>query len=178
MEAALIVISAHGGLAPAGGTFLCFTDYARPSMRIAALSHTSVVFIMTHDSIALGEDGPPHQPVEHLAALRAIPNLYVFRPCDAVETIECWQLALENPRAPSVLALTRQNLPQLRLGYDETNRSAAGAYELVPAENAAEVSLFAPGSEVSVAGAACKLLRERGVSARRVAGPCFGLLRR
>src|SRR5262249_62176114 len=118
------------------------------------------ITVRPKDCSGPGEDAPPPQPVEHLAALRAIPNLYVFRPCDAVETVECWQLALENPHAPSVLALTRQNLPQLRLGYDETNRCAAGAYELVPAEHAAEVSLFATGSEVSVAVAASQFLRQ------------------
>jgi transketolase len=177
MAAAMNGMALHGGIIPYSGTFLVFSDYCRPAIRLAALAGERVIYVMTHDSIGLGEDGPTHQPVEHLAALRAIPNLYVFRPCDAVETVECWQLALENPHAPSVLALTRQNLPQLRLGYDETNRCAAGAYELVPAENAAEVSLFATGSEVSVAVAACKLLRERGVSARVVSVPCFELLR-
>jgi transketolase len=177
MAAAMNGMALHGGIVPYSGTFLVFSDYCRPAIRLAALAGERVIYVMTHDSIGLGEDGPTHQPVEHLAALRAIPNLYVFRPCDAVETIECWQLALENPRAPSVLALTRQNLPQLRLGYDETNRCAVGAYELVPAENVAEVSLFATGSEVSVAVAACKLLRERGVSARVVSVPCFELLR-
>jgi transketolase len=177
MAAAMNGMALHGGIIPYSGTFLVFSDYCRPAIRLAALAGERVIYVMTHDSIGLGEDGPTHQPVEHLAALRAIPNLYVFRPCDAVETIECWQLALENPRAPGVLALTRQNLPQLRIGYDETNRSAAGAYELVPAENAAEVSLFATGSEVSVAVAACKLLRERGTSARVVSVPCFELLR-
>jgi transketolase len=177
MAAAMNGMALHGGIMPYSGTFLVFSDYCRPAIRLAALAGERVIHVMTHDSIGLGEDGPTHQPVEHLAALRAIPNLYVFRPCDAVETVECWQLALENPHAPSVLALTRQNLPQLRLGYDETNRCAAGAYEIVPAENAAEVSLFATGSEVSVAVAACKLLRERGVAARVVSVPCFELLR-
>ena len=114
MAAAMNGLSTHGGFAPAGGTFLCFTDYARPSMRIAALSHTPVVYIMTHDSIGLGEDGPTHQPVEHLAALRAMPNMRVFRPADAVETAECWQLALENTTGPTVLALSRQNLTPAR----------------------------------------------------------------
>ncbi|MBV8323354.1 MAG: transketolase [Hyphomicrobiales bacterium] len=177
MAAAMNGMALHGGIIPYSGTFLVFSDYCRPAIRLAALAGERVIYVMTHDSIGLGEDGPTHQPVEHLAALRAIPNLYVFRPCDAVETIECWQLALENPRAPGVHELTRQNLPQLRIGYDETNRSAAGAYELVPAENAAEVSLFATGSEVSVAVAACRLLRERGTSARVVSVPCFELLR-
>jgi transketolase len=131
---------------------------------------------MTHDSIGLGEDGPTHQPVEHLAALRAIPNLLVFRPCDAVETVECWELALTARERPSVLALTRQNLPPLRLGLDEANRCAAGAYEIAPADGKAQVSLFASGSEVSLAVEARKLLAERGVAARVVSVPCFELL--
>jgi transketolase len=133
---------------------------------------------MTHDSIGLGEDGPTHQPIEHLAALRAMPNLLVFRPCDAVETAECWQLALESRRSPSILALTRQNVPQLRLGREETNRCAAGAYEIVPAEKSIpEVSLFATGSEVAIAVEARKLLHERDVAARVVSVPCFELFR-
>jgi transketolase len=133
--------------------------------------------VMTHDSIGLGEDGPTHQPVEQLAALRAIPGLKVFRPCDAVETIECWQLALESQDAPSVLALTRQNVPQLRQGFDEHNRCAAGAYELIAADDDdAAVSLFATGSEVAIAVAAKKLLAERHISARVVSVPCFELL--
>ena len=132
--------------------------------------------MFTHDSIGLGEDGPTHQPVEHLAALRAMPNLRVFRPCDAVETIECWETALETKTGPSVLALTRQNLPQLRLGHDERNRCAAGAYEIVPSESpVAAVSLFASGSEVSIAVEARKFLRQKGVSARVVSVPCFEL---
>jgi transketolase len=136
-----------------------------------------VIHVMTHDSIGLGEDGPTHQPVEQLAALRAMPNLKVFRPCDAVETIECWQLALATSDGPSVLALTRQNVPQLRLGLDADNRCARGAYELVAAEGGtATVSLFASGSEVAIAVAAYKLLAARGVMARVVSVPCFELL--
>src|SRR5262249_21418622 len=177
MGSAMNGMALHGGIIPYSGTFLVFSDYCRPAIRLAALAGERVVYVMTHDSIRLGEGGPTHQPVEHLAALRAIPNLHVFRPGDAVETVECWQLALENAHAPSVLALTRQNLPQLRLAYDETNRCAAGAYEIVPADGAAEVSLFATGSEVSIAVEAHKLLRERGVSARVVSVPCFELLR-
>jgi transketolase len=177
MAAAMNGMALHGGIIPYSGTFLVFSDYCRPAIRLAALTGERVIYVMTHDSIGLGEDGPTHQPVEHLAVLRAIPNLYVFRPCDAVETVECWQLALENAQAPSVLALTRQNLPQLRIDYDETNRCAAGAYEIVAAEGAAEVSLFATGSEVSIAVAACTLLRERGVAARVVSVPCLELLR-
>ena len=177
MAAAMNGIALHGGIIPYSGTFLVFSDYCRPAIRLGALAGERVIYVMTHDSIGLGEDGPTHQPVEHLAALRAIPNLHVFRPCDAVETVECWQLALERSRSPSILALTRQNVPQLRLGIEETNRCAAGAYEIVPAEKEAQVSLFATGSEVSIAVEAYKLLRERGVSARVVSVPCFELLR-
>jgi transketolase len=178
MAAAMNGMALHGGVVPYSGTFLVFSDYCRPAIRLAALAGLRVIHVMTHDSIGLGEDGPTHQPVEHLAALRAIPNLYVFRPCDAVETIECWQLSLENPHAPSVLALTRQNLPQLRLGNTETNRCAAGAYEIAPAENnEPEVSLFASGSEVAIAVEARKILRAGGVSARVVSVPCFELFR-
>jgi transketolase len=179
MAAAMNGLALHGGIIPYSGTFLVFSDYCRPAIRLAALMGERVIHVMTHDSIGLGEDGPTHQPVEHLAALRAIPNLMVFRPCDAVETIECWQLALDNAEGPSILALTRQSLPQLRLGHEEANRCAAGAYEIVPAEKkTADVSLFASGSEVSVAVEARKFLRERGVSARVVSVPCFELFRR
>src|SRR5258708_4720668 len=135
-----------------------------------------VIHVLPHDSIGLGEDGPTPQPVEHLAALRAIPNLLVFRPCDTVETAECWELALAARTSPSVLALTRQNLPQLRTGVDAENRCAAGAYELLPAEGGkARVSLFATGSEGAVAVEARKLLTARGVGARVVSVPCFEL---
>jgi len=168
---------AYDGLFRASGaTFLVFADYCRASIRLAALSGLPTVYIFTHDSVGVGEDGPTHQPVEHLAALRAIPNLLVFRPCDAVETVECWQLALEAHHRPSVLALTRQDLPQLRRELDESNRCAGGAYEIVPAEGRAQVSLFASGSEVSIAVEARKLLSERGVLARVVSVPCFELL--
>jgi transketolase len=178
MACAMNGMALHGGIIPYSGTFLVFSDYCRPAIRLAALMGKRVIHVMAHDSIGLGEDGPTHQPVEHLAALRAIPNLLVLRPCDAVETAECWQLAIENPRGPSILALTRQNLPQLRLGREETNRCAAGAYEIVPAEKKfAEVSLFATGSEVSIAVEARKFLRERGISARVVSVPCFELFR-
>jgi transketolase len=178
MAAAMNGMALHGGVIPYSGTFLVFSDYCRPAIRLAALSGQRVIHVMTHDSIGLGEDGPTHQPVEHLAALRAMPNLYVLRPCDAVETVECWQLALENAHSPSVLALTRQNLPQLRLGYEAENRCAAGAYEIAPAEkDQADVSLFASGSEVAIAVEARKLLRERGVFARVVSVPCFELFR-
>ncbi len=176
MAAAMNGMALHRGIVPYSGTFLIFSDYCRPAIRLAALMGQRVIHVMTHDSIGLGEDGPTHQPVEHLAALRAIPNLKVFRPCDAVETIECWQLALQTASGPSVIALTRQNVPQLRLGLDEQNHCAGGAYELAGAEDgAAAVSLFATGSEVALALAAKKLLAARGVSARVVSVPCFEL---
>jgi transketolase len=175
MASAMNGLALHGGVIPYSGTFLVFSDYCRPSLRLAALMGQRVIHVMTHDSIGLGEDGPTHQPVEHLAALRAIPNLLVFRPCDIVETVECWQLAIESARGPSVLALTRQNLPQLRSGFDADNRCAAGAYELIPADGKAAVSLFASGSEVVIAVEARKLLAERGITARVVSVPCVEL---
>ncbi|MEA2953004.1 MAG: transketolase [Alphaproteobacteria bacterium] len=175
MASAMNGMVLHGGIIPYSGTFLIFSDYCRPAIRLAALMGERVIHVMTHDSIGLGEDGPTHQPVEHLASLRAMPNLLVFRPCDTVETLECWQLALEARESPSVLALTRQNLPQLRLKLDEENRCARGAYEIAPAEGKAAVSIFATGSEVSVAMAARKLLAERDIAARVVSVPCFEL---
>jgi transketolase len=176
MAAAMNGISTHGGFAPAGGTFLTFTDYARPAMRIAALSHTPVVYVMTHDSIGLGEDGPTHQPVEHLAALRAMPNMRLFRPADAVETAECWHLALENTRGPTVLALSRQNLTPVRTSASQENLCSHGGYELIAANGEARVSLFASGSEVEIAVAAHKELTGRGVAARVVSVPSLELL--
>jgi transketolase len=140
-------------------------------MRLAALMGLPALYVMTHDSIGLGEDGPTHQPVEHLAALRAIPNLYVFRPCDAIETAECWELALARRDGPSVLALTRQNLPQLRKDAPRANACAEGAYELLPARGRAAATLFASGSEVEIAVAAAGLLAEKGVAARVVSVP-------
>ena len=176
MAAAMNGMALHGGIIPYSGTFLVFSDYCRPAIRLAALMGKRVIHIMTHDSIGLGEDGPTHQPVEHLAALRAIPNLLVFRPCDAVETAECWQLALEAKNRPSVLALTRQNLPQLSQNFLDNNRCAAGAYEIAAADAKAEVSIFATGSEVAIAVDAKKLLAGKGVAARVVSVPCFELL--
>ena len=176
MAAAMNGMALHGGIIPYSGTFLVFADYCRPSIRLAALMGERVIHVMTHDSIGLGEDGPTHQPVEHLAALRAIPNLHVFRPCDTVETLECWQLALENAHGPSVLALTRQNLPQLRKELVTRNLCAGGAYEIAPSiAGHARVTLFASGSEVPIAVEAKKLLDARGVLARVVSVPCFEL---
>jgi transketolase len=176
MAAAMNGIFLHGGFAPNGATFLVFTDYARPAMRLAALMGTGVVYVMTHDSIGLGEDGPTHQPVEHLSALRAIPNMRVFRPCDAVEVAECWELALNRIDGPTVLALTRQNLPQLRTTTPTDNPCSHGAYELVAAQGEARVSIFATGSEVQIAVAAQKQLAERGVATRVVSVPSLELL--
>ncbi|AEI01953.1 transketolase TktA [Afipia carboxidovorans OM5] len=175
MAAAMNGMALHGGIIPYSGTFLVFSDYLRPSLRLAALMGERVIHVLTHDSIGLGEDGPTHQPVEHLAALRAIPNLNVFRPCDTVETLECWQLALEAKDRPSVLALTRQNLPQLRRSNDAANRSAAGAYEISPAQGEAKVSIFASGSEVSLAVEAQTQLVARGIPTRVVSVPCMDL---
>jgi transketolase len=174
MAAAMNGIALHGGFVPAGATFLVFTDYARPAMRLAALMGLPVVYVMTHDSIGLGEDGPTHQPVEHLAALRAIPNMRVFRPADAIETLECWQLALTRTDGPTVLALTRQNLAPARKDAG-TNRCAEGAYELAPADGTAAVTLFATGSEVEIALAAQGLLKHRGIAARVVSVPSVEL---
>jgi len=175
MAAAMNGMALHGGIIPYSGTFLVFSDYARPSIRLAALMGKRVIHVMTHDSIGLGEDGPTHQPVEHLAALRAIPNILVFRPCDAVEVAECWQLALEAENRPSILALTRQNLPQLRNRFDADNICAQGAYEIAGPDGAAEVSIFASGSEVAIAVDAARLLAAEGVAARVVSVPCFEL---
>ncbi|CAH1660336.1 MULTISPECIES: transketolase [unclassified Chelatococcus] len=175
MAAAMNGIALHGGFLPAGATFMVFTDYARPAMRLAALMGTSVVYVMTHDSIGLGEDGPTHQPVEHLAALRAMPNMRVFRPADAVETAEAWQLALTRKDGPTVLALTRQNLPLLRKEAVESNLCATGAYELSPAGGKAIATLFASGSEVEIAVAAQAKLAEKGIHARVVSVPSLEL---
>ncbi|MEX0628993.1 MAG: transketolase C-terminal domain-containing protein, partial [Cucumibacter sp.] len=174
MAAAMNGIALHGGLIPYGGTFLTFTDYCRPSIRLAALSGFPTIFVMTHDSIGLGEDGPTHQPVEHLAALRAIPKLTVYRPADAMETAECWQLAIEDRAGPSVIALTRQLLPAVRKDYVAENLSARGAYTLQGAPDA-EVVLFATGSEVHIALAAAAQLASRKLSARVVSVPSFEL---
>jgi transketolase len=175
MCAAMNGIYLHGGFVPAGGTFFVFTDYARPALRLAALMGTCPVYVMTHDSIGLGEDGPTHQPVEHLAACRAIPNMRVFRPCDAIETAECWQLALERTHGPTILALTRQNLPLLREAT-QANLCAQGAYELAGTGGGkAVVTLFASGSEVEIAMNARALLNQRGLPTRVVSVPSLEL---
>jgi transketolase len=175
MAAAMNGMALHGGVIPYSGTFLVFSDYCRPSIRLAALMGIRVIHVMTHDSIGLGEDGPTHQPIEHLAALRAMPNLLVFRPADAVETAECWQLALVHTKQPSVLALTRQNLPTLRATHTDDNLCARGAYEISPASGSAKVTLLATGSEVSVAIEAQKILAAQDCAARVVSMPCWAL---
>ena len=175
MAAAMNGMALHGGTIPYGGTFLVFSDYARPAIRLAAMMGIRSVFVMTHDSIGLGEDGPTHQPVEQLPALRAIPNLLVMRPADAVETAECWELALSHRDAPSVLVLTRQALPAVRLDDTNKNLCAQGAYELIPAEGAAAVTLLACGSEVSIAVAARNILQSGGAPTRVVSMPCWRL---
>ena len=174
MAAAMNGIALHGGLIPYSGGFMIFSDYCRPSIRLAALMGIRVIHVLTHDSIGVGEDGPTHEPVEHMAALRAIPNLLMFRPADAVETAECWQLALKERQRPSGLALTRQNLAPSRLTYAQENLCARGAYELVAAENA-KVSIFASGSEVELAVKAAAELKSKGIAARVVSVPCFEL---
>ncbi|HVI27767.1 transketolase [Hansschlegelia sp.] len=168
-------LAIHGGLLPVDSTFLVFSDYCRPAIRLAALMKIRVVHVFTHDSIGVGEDGPTHQPVEHLAALRAIPNLNVFRPCDPIETAEAWEIAVASKTRPSVMALTRQNLPQLRLTDAGENLTARGAYELAPADGVAAVSLFASGSEVSLAMEAKQRLDAEGLPTRVVSVPCMDL---
>jgi transketolase len=175
MAAAMNGMALHKGVIPYGGTFLVFSDYCRPAIRLAALMGQRVIFVLTHDSIGLGEDGPTHQPVEHLAALRAIPNLAVFRPADAVETAECWALALVREDGPSALVLTRQNLPALRTTLEDVNRSAQGAYVLIPAEGRRAVTLLATGSEVALARDARTRLQAYGLGCAVVSMPCFEL---
>jgi transketolase len=175
MAAAMNGLALHGGIVPYGGTFLVFTDYCRPAIRLSALMGQRVIYVMTHDSIGLGEDGPTHQPVEHLAALRAIPNLNVFRPADPIETAECWELALGSSRTPSILALTRQAVPALRKGGSE-NLCAKGAYVLEEAQGGKrDVTILATGSEVGVAMEARERLAKDGVRAAVVSMPCWEL---
>jgi len=175
MAAAMNGMALHGGLIPYGGTFLVFSDYARPAIRLAALMGVRTIFVGTHDSIGLGEDGPTHQPVEHLASLRAMPNLNVFRPADAVETAECWKIALQTQSTPSVMALSRQKVPAVRTQPIGENLSARGAYQLAAASLPAQVTIFATGTEVSIAVAAREQLEAQGIGARVVSVPSFEL---
>ncbi len=175
MAAAVNGMALHGGFIPSDATFLAFADYCRPALRLGALMGVRAIHVMTHDSIGLGEDGPTHQPVEQIASLRAIPNLLVFRPADRTETVECWQAALEARHSPSILALTRQNLPRVRKRFVAENLSARGAYELSPSNGSAQVSIFASGSEIAIAIDAQSLLAEKGIAARVVSVPCLDL---
>jgi transketolase len=175
MAAAMNGMALHGGIIPYGGTFMVFSDYSRPAIRLGALMGVRAIHVLTHDSIGLGEDGPTHQPVEHLAALRAIPNLLVFRPADTVEAMECWQAALEHKTAPSALALSRQKTPAVRTVASDENLSAKGAYEIRAAKGAAKVTLFGTGTELALALAAADVLESEGVPTRVVSVPCFEL---
>ncbi|MBT56408.1 MAG: transketolase [Mameliella sp.] len=175
MASAMNGMALHGGVRPYGGTFMAFTDYARPAMRLAALMQTPTVFVMTHDSIGLGEDGPTHQPVEHLAISRATPNTLVFRPADTVETAEAWEIALRQTGTPSVMSLTRQGLPTVRLEHKNANLTEKGAYVLADAEGKRQAILMATGSEVSIAMAARDLLQAEGIGTRVVSMPCWEL---
>ena len=177
MAALMNGLALHGGFIPYGGTFLVFTDYARPAIRMAALMGLRVLYVMTHDSIGLGEDGPTHQPIEHLASLRAMPNLWVFRPCDAVETMEAYELALARTDGPSLLSFSRQGLPTLRTGADE-NLSAKGGYVLAEATGARKVTLIATGSEVTIAAKAREILEGKGIGTALVSMPCCELFDR
>jgi len=173
MAAAMNGIALHGLFRPYGGTFLAFADYCRPAIRLSALMGLPVTYVMTHDSIGLGEDGPTHQPVEHLASLRAMPNLKVIRPCDAVETAEAWEIAMTATTTPTLLVLSRQNLPTFRTTHEARNRVAEGAYVLREAGGARDATLIATGSEVEIAIGAADLLAARGLRAAVVSAPCF-----
>lgn len=175
MAAAMNGMALHGGIRPYGGTFMCFTDYARPAMRLAALMKIPTVFVMTHDSIGLGEDGPTHQPVEHLAISRATPNTYVFRPADTVETAEAWEIAISSKSTPSVMALSRQNLPTVRTEHKSANLTQRGAYVLAEADGKKQVILMATGSEVAIALDARAALQAQGIGTRVVSVPCMEL---
>jgi transketolase len=175
MAAAMNGMALHGGIVPYGGSFLVFTDYCRPSIRLSALMGQRVIYVMTHDSIGLGEDGPTHQPVEHLAALRAIPNLYVMRPADSVECAECWELALLAAHMPTILALTRQGVPLLRAAPADENLSAKGAYVLIEPKGKRDVTLIGTGSELALAVDAAKALEGEGLHAAVVSMPCWEL---
>jgi transketolase len=173
MAAAMSGMALHGGVIPYSGTFLAFSDYSRPAIRLGALMGIRVIHVMTHDSIGLGEDGPTHQPVEHVASLRAMPGLLVFRPADAVETAECWRQALLAQKTPSIMALSRQKTPAVRTTGGDL--SARGAYELLAADGEAKVSLFASGTEVAIAVAARDILQAGGMPTRVVSTPCWEL---
>jgi transketolase len=175
MAAAMNGLALHGGVIPYGGTFMVFSDYSRPAIRLGALMGVRAIHVLTHDSIGLGEDGPTHQPVEHLAALRAIPNLLVFRPADTIEAMECWQIALQTKTAPSALALSRQKTPAVRTVAATENLSAKGAYEIKAANGEAKATLFGTGTELALALKAAETLEAEGVATRVVSVPSFEL---
>ena len=168
-------LALHGGLIPYGGTFLAFTDYARGGMRLSSIMGIRVIYVMTHDSIGLGEDGPTHQPVEHLAMLRATPNMQVFRPADPIETMEAWEIALQTKDCPSTIALSRQNLPTVRTKYTSKNLTKLGAYVLSDSKGPRRTVLVATGSEVAIAMEAKKMLEDEGIGIRVVSMPCWEL---
>lgn len=174
MGAIMNGMALHGGVIPYGGTFFVFSDYLRPSMRLAALMGLRVVYVLTHDSIGVGEDGPTHQPIEHLASYRAMPNIYTFRPCDVVETAEAWEIALESEKTPSILALSRQSVPTLRADSAE-NLSKRGGYVISKAQREPQATIIATGTEVSLAVEAQKQLRESGIEVNVVSMPCCEL---
>ena len=168
-------LALHSNLIPYGGTFLVFSDYCKPSIRLSALMKQRIIYVMSHDSIGLGEDGPTHQPIEHLSSLRSIPNLNVFRPCDSTETIECWELALTCKDKPSVISLTRQNLNQLRTVFESKNLSSLGAYEIFRSNENIKLTLMASGSEVDIAVSAAKKLAEKKIYAKVISVPSMEL---
>ncbi len=174
MCAAANGMALHGGLIPYTGTFFVFTDYMRPAIRMGAIMRLRVIHVLTHDSIGLGEDGPTHQPIEHLASLRAMPNLHVFRPADTMETAECWELAIRRTDGPSLLVLSRQNLPAWRTDTAE-NRCARGGYVLAESEGARQATLISTGSEVPIAMAAREMLAADGIGVAVVSLPCWEL---
>jgi len=175
MGAAMNGLAVHGGFVPYGGTFLVFSDYARGAIRLSALMQLRVIYVLTHDSIGLGEDGPTHQPIEHLAMLRATPNLMVFRPADSIETVECWEIALQSHSTPSALCLCRQNLPVVRTAYTDESLCARGGYVLVEAERPRDITLLATGSEIHIALQAAKQLADHNLHAAVVSMPCWEL---
>ena len=168
-------LALHSNLIPYGGTFLVFSDYCKPSIRLSALMKQRVIYVMSHDSIGLGEDGPTHQPIEHLSSLRSIPNLNIFRPCDSTETIECWQIALVCKDRPSVISLTRQNLSQLRTVFEDKNLSSLGAYEIFRSDDNIKMTLMASGSEVEIAVSASKKLAEKNIHTKVISVPSMEL---
>jgi transketolase len=175
MAAALNGLALHGGIIPYGGTFMVFSDYSRPAIRLGALMGVRAIHVLTHDSIGLGEDGPTHQPVEHLAALRAIPNLLVFRPADTVEAMEAWKIALKAKTMPSAMCLSRQKTPAVRVVASDENLTARGAYEIKAANGEAKVTLFGTGTELALALKAAETLEAEGTPTRVVSVPCFEL---